>query len=307
MTNIRNEQVDYQDQLLRMKIWTIQTKSSEPKQSKVESFPNELNKMWHYHKEMEIIIQIEGQLKFFIGGDEIYILNKGQVLVVGPSQLHASQSRGGVYIVCQFDLQHYLDPLSAPYSSYLLNGFAPLSKLNSSIHKFKEMNDEIYHAVHDIYLESQQCSFGYELAIGNHIKQILLLLLRKGRREGLFAGAGSAYEPLREVFEYVEEHLTEKISLEDACSTANMSYHYFSRYFKKTVGLSFVEFVNYKRLKAAERLLAIEQHLTIADIAEQVGFTNMPHFYNMFRRSNGCSPAEFKQHLLNRIHLAPYS
>jgi AraC-like DNA-binding protein len=259
---------------------------------------------------MEIVVRVEGEMLFYVEGDETYSLKSGDVIVVGPSQLHASRSAPlgkGAQMVCQFDLQHYLDPLFAPYAPYLLNAFVPLSKLNKAIHRNKELTNEIYRGIMSIYGESQKRSFGYELAIGNHMKHILLLLLRIGRNEGIFEGAGAAYAPLRHVFDYVEGHVTEKIRLEDACKLANMSYHYFSRYFKKTVGLSFVEFVNYKRLKAAERLLATSQHLTIADIAEQVGIPNVAHFYETFRRVNGCSPAEFKCRLMHRIGSTPSS
>ncbi|WP_460748520.1 helix-turn-helix domain-containing protein, partial [Micromonospora schwarzwaldensis] len=74
------------------------------------------------------------------------------------------------------------------------------------------------------------------------------------------------------------------IELEAVSRMAGMSYHYFSRYFKKTMGVPFTDYVNRKRIAAAERLL-VTSGRSVGDIAVSVGIDNMAHFYELFRRS----------------------
>ena len=77
---------------------------------------------------------------------------------------------------------------------------------------------------------------------------------------------------------------------------ANVSYHYFVKLFRKTMGLSFLEYVNYKKIKRAERIL-LTKDLSIAQVGEEIGMTNMAHFYKMFKKHNQCSPNEYRKKL----------
>jgi YesN/AraC family two-component response regulator len=74
-----------------------------------------------------------------------------------------------------------------------------------------------------------------------------------------------------------------------------MSYHYFSRFFKKTMGVTFLDYVNGLRVKEAERLLATTNN-SVSRIAETVGIPNIAHFYEMFRKFNHLSPVEYRKH-----------
>lgn len=88
---------------------------------------------------------------------------------------------------------------------------------------------------------------------------------------------------LKPVLDYVEAHLSDKISAEQACQLVNFSYTYFLKYFKQIMGISFTDYVIHRRIKYAERLLLTED-LSIAQIAEQVGLPNLSHFYKLFKR-----------------------
>jgi len=76
-----------------------------------------------------------------------------------------------------------------------------------------------------------------------------------------------------------------------------MSYYYFVKYFKKTLGLSFTEYVNYRKVKSAERLL-LTKDLSISEVSDRVGMPNMAHFYKMFKKYNECSPKQFQNKML---------
>ncbi|MNG23163.1 HTH-type transcriptional activator Btr [compost metagenome] len=97
---------------------------------------------------------------------------------------------------------------------------------------------------------------------------------------------------IRSLITYVDDHLTEKIDMVVASQIAGMSYSYFSKYFKKKMGSSFTDYVNQKRISKAERLLVTENR-SVNEIAESVGIENMAHFYELFKRFNGCTPKQY--------------
>lgn len=76
-----------------------------------------------------------------------------------------------------------------------------------------------------------------------------------------------------------------------------MSYTYFSKFFQKCVGVSFTDYVNRQRIRKAEQLLITKTDI-VTDIAVTVGIENMAHFYELFKRYNGCTPKEYVRKLL---------
>ncbi|MNG14997.1 HTH-type transcriptional activator Btr [compost metagenome] len=122
------------------------------------------------------------------------------------------------------------------------------------------------------------------------------MLLRNDTRNLAGLTEDSGISRLRPALNYIDEHLTERITVEDVCRILNLSYHYFIKYFKKVMGLSFIDYVNYKRIKKAERLL-LTGDLSMMEISYESGIGNMAQFYKLFKRYNQCSPKEFKQRL----------
>ena len=97
---------------------------------------------------------------------------------------------------------------------------------------------------------------------------------------------------MKQIIEFVDEHLANKINMEEVSRLASMSYSYFSKFFKKATGSSFTNYVNLRRIQTAERLL-VTSDSSITAIAASVGIENMAHFYKLFKRHIGCTPKEY--------------
>ncbi|MCS7461236.1 AraC family transcriptional regulator [Paenibacillus doosanensis] len=289
-TDAHNELVDYQNPLLRLKIWQIQSPGATVPVTQVNR--------WHYHKEVEFLILIEGGLSIQTKHDT-RLLQAGDVHLFGASQLHRTKKELPAplaYIVCQFDLSQHFDESTMPYLHYFSEARRPLGQLNYIFREHPEVQRQAYDLIMDIYQETQHRAKGYELAISASIRRLLLLLLRHDTQEVLHGADNAELMRLQPALDYVEAHLAEKIAIEQACAVLNLSYHYFIKYFKKVMGLSFVDYVNYKRIKKAERLL-LTRDISIMEVGEAVGIPNMAQFYKLFKRHNECSPKEFKQRM----------
>lgn len=282
-----NEEVIYQNPLLFLKIWEIS--SNESQYGPVENHP------WHYHKEVEFLAILDGRLGVQ-SKHEYVVLGPGDVMVLGASQPHRSHKPFADdlhYIVFQIDLGKHFDQSTMPYLSCFSEHTEPLDNLNYIFNSNESVKREAHSFIMDIFQESQTRTRGYEIAVSAAIKRLILLLLRSDSRNVLNDTGESELLRFRPVLDYIDTHLHEKIGVEEACALLNLSYHYFIKYFKKTLGLSFVEYVNYKRIKKAE-LLLLTSDLNIMDVGCEVGINNMAQFYKLFKRHNGCSPREFK-------------
>jgi len=287
---VRNEQVIYQNPLLFLKIWEIAVPEVKP--LSLTKWP------WHYHKEVEFLAILDGSLGIQTKRD-YRELKPGDVFLLGASQLHRTRpvEPGPVrYVVFQVDLSQHFDQTTMPYLHSFSELTQPLGELNYIFQEHPAARGEAYALIMDIFEESRRKSRGYELAVSAAVRRLLLLLLRSDTR-GVLDGAGDAeLMRLRPALDYIDAHLGEKISVEDACALLNLSYHYFIKYFKRVMGLSFIDYVNYKRVKKAERLL-LTRNLSVTQVGCEVGIPNMAQFYKLFKRHNQCSPKEFKQRM----------
>lgn len=92
---------------------------------------------------------------------------------------------------------------------------------------------------------------------------------------------------------YIEEHLTEDLSLVALGEAVYLSPVYLSRIYKQITGNRLSEYVLLRRIERAKPLLA-DRGLKIAEIATNVGFESAAHFSRIFRKVVGNSPQEYR-------------
>jgi AraC-like DNA-binding protein len=100
--------------------------------------------------------------------------------------------------------------------------------------------------------------------------------------------------PIWKTLKYIDEHLTEQISLGEAARLCEMSVSCFQRAFKREVGLPFNKYVNTLRISKARQLLH-DSRRSISDIARACGFTNQYHFSRTFKKLMNSSPRSFRK------------
>jgi AraC family transcriptional regulator len=98
---------------------------------------------------------------------------------------------------------------------------------------------------------------------------------------------------LRQVIEYINDHLEQDLSIDAIAASIQMSPYYFSRLFKQSTGVSPYQYIIQCRVNRAKRLL--HQGLTIAETAYLVGFANQSHLNRHFKRWVGVTPKVFLQ------------
>ncbi len=99
-----------------------------------------------------------------------------------------------------------------------------------------------------------------------------------------------------EVFDYIDKHLCEAISLSDLASLMFMNKVYFSNLFKKTFGVSPQQYIQSRKLDRARQLLA-DRTLPIAAIAADLHFYDPAAFTAFFKKNAGMTPKEFRARL----------
>lgn len=102
------------------------------------------------------------------------------------------------------------------------------------------------------------------------------------------------YKRLRMAKSWMDEHLTEAISLDDSADIAMMNPAHFLRNFKTAFGTTPHQYLMHGRLELAKKLLT-ETNMSIQEISEQVGFEVLSSFSHQFSRQEGLSPSAYRK------------
>lgn len=134
-----------------------------------------------------------------------------------------------------------------------------------------------------IYLES----------LFNALMMHLLRHYATNQRTQLDNQEGLTKSQQNRVIDYIEAHLAQNISLEELSQLVNLSNYYFSRLFKRSMGITPHQYIVHQRVEQAKKLL-LKQNLTIVEVANLVGFANQSHLNYHFKRILGTTPRKIK-------------
>jgi len=96
--------------------------------------------------------------------------------------------------------------------------------------------------------------------------------------------------------QYINEHQTEELSLEQVAAAVHTSKFYFWKIFKKSTGINFTDYLSRIRTERAKNLL-LNPNLRVSEIAYEVGFQSLTHFNRVFKRVLGRSPTDYREQL----------
>ena len=99
---------------------------------------------------------------------------------------------------------------------------------------------------------------------------------------------------LQDVFELIEDRISEVINLDSIAKEVHVNKSYLSQMFKTNTGYTFSEYVNNRKINRARELL-ISTDKTIGEICEECGYKNSTYFSSLFSKKTGFSPTSFRK------------
>lgn len=252
-----------------------------------ESYPE------HWHTPIEIIMPIEN---FFDVSNkkEIFTLQEGEILFINSGVIHGMPSTiHGERLILQVDLA-------------LLHSVADIASMLSTIPQALLLTPANAPTIHerlkelmlDIYREYYSGSILISASIYSKLLEMLVLIGREytGKRNAFDMASNKQKEHTEKfmtVCNYIQQHCTEDLCLDDVADIAGFSKYHFTRLFKNFTGTSFYKYLNKKRIEQAEKLL-VDPELSITEVALQSGLSSLSAFIRMFKLIKDCTPTEFR-------------
>ncbi|MDO4174513.1 MAG: AraC family transcriptional regulator [Eubacteriales bacterium] len=254
---------------------------------------------WHWHTEMEFVEVWSGGIECHIGEQKIH-LQEGDALFINSGVIHRYQPpENRKQLHCDFSDILFSPELignrhSAIYRKYvqpaITNG-KPFLLLKQET-RWEQEIIACYRRIVEICRSDLDMP---ELRIQKDISDLWLQLARYvGNQDPERTNSKNVLTQarLRIMMQFIWDHYTERISLEDIAGAANISKSAALRCFRAGMQMSPVGYLNDYRLNRAKDLL-FSTHGTISEVAMSVGFDNVGYFDRVFKRAFGMTPRQF--------------
>ena len=255
----------------------------------------------HYHNAIELIYGYVGECEVYLNG-QTYRFGAGDLLLLNSNEVHSIIGLDGrtEYLMIQFDPSLLYTSSHSYFEMKYLLPFTLTSSTHQKIFTAKEFTDiDIVSLMKNIEAESNEQKYGYELSVRCDISKIFLWILRTWHKKGIDLNlddkiSESAAKRLKCAMDFAKDNFKSDISALDAAKACNVSYSYFSRFFKSLTKRSFCDYVNYLRISESEKLLT-ETDMSITEIAYEVGFSSSSYFIAQFKLAKGISPMQYRK------------
>lgn len=107
---------------------------------------------------------------------------------------------------------------------------------------------------------------------------------------------------LQNIFNYVEQNFQEEINIKTVADIAHLTVPAFCNYFRKTMNMTFTDFINQYRIEQA--CILLQQEKSVGEVCFECGFNNVPYFNKVFKQIIKKTPSEFKK--TKTIALGPH-
>lgn len=263
----------------------------------IEIAPGARPIMKHSHSRFEITVVNSGSGQYTTE-NETFPMSAGDVFVFASNEVHCitNVDEDGLSIT-----NLHFEPRYLALKDNIENGgfvqlcFSHSKRFQNRIPADKADNiRDNYNRIRKEFEQNDELS---PKAIESYLYFILIDLIRNQnyRSENIYETKNYIKNMLY-VYEYIEHHLCETITLDHLADMVSLSPNYFSYLFKKLNGISVCNYVNAKRIEKATRLITSNNsEMTMLEIATICGFNNTANFNKVFKKLKGFTPSELKR------------
>jgi len=241
----------------------------------------------HCHNYYEIYYFIEGEVEYLVEGRH-YEPSPHSLLLLTPNVFHGVKINSSKSYQ-RFALHFLPDILSLERRNLLLSAF-PTTKKHSGKEIYYQ-NPEDYR-IFTFFQTLVDCSKLpkelQEALLPIYIEALLSQITIMGYSRQAKTQVGDSTEIVSKIIAYLNDHLTDTITLDQISEEFFISKHHLNKVFKKATGTTVGDYLQYKRVTYAQQQLI--NGCSAGSAAAQSGFRDYSAFYKAYKKIMGHSP-----------------
>lgn len=246
----------------------------------------------HHHDFYEVYFLISGEVTYLIEGKQ-YDLEAGDVVLINTKELHQAvihEGNASYERIVLWINKAYLESFSTT-ESHLTQCFEAATRENV-IHTDFDSRRVISELLNKILAMESFTGVCGDLLSEAYFVEVLVKLNNMTHSKPQIAAQETAKNRLiNDMIDYIEEHLTEKITVDQLSEQFYLSKYHLLREFKKYVGVNIHKYIVLKRLIRAKALIL--ENRPITEVAELAGFGDYTHFFRAFKSAYDLTPKQF--------------
>ncbi len=247
----------------------------------------------HHHDFYELYFLLSGDVTYTIES-RLYHVLPGDMLLISPRELHQLCIRADMEAYERYVLwvnPQVLDRLSTELTD-LCRCFDPSRPDYGNLLRLAEEDRRKMLTLWEaMYRESQETGFGSDLLRESLFIQLLVHINRMAAVGRSFQQASRGNRDVSRVVDYVNQHYSEPLSLDELAERFYVSKYHLSHEFHRQVGTSVYRYIQKKRLLNARQLL--QQGKKPNEVYSLCGFGDYAGFYRAFKSEYGAAPREY--------------
>lgn len=247
----------------------------------------------HWHEELEIIYVKKGNLRISID-EKMYEGASGEIYLVNPGELHFMETD-------DLQVQYYTILFPLHFISFQSQDAMERDFFLPFRERKKLLINDINHKCSVDRMEQML----WKIIELNDKKEGMYQLRTKGQLVEFLAELAEEqcfYTPIfrkntnlqRDMISYIQDHYTEKLTLEMLAKEFHLSEKYVSRYFKERFSISFMQYVGHLRMVKAEDLLRNTEN-SITEVALSSGYPSVNLFIRNFKEMHQMTPLQYRK------------
>lgn len=227
-----------------------------------------------------IITKGNGILKY---QDITYNLSQGDCVFIDCQKPYAHQSSENLWEIKW--IHFFGSNIKSIYEKYTELGGEP---------SFKAHNVETYIQIWEqLFHQASSTAYMKDMEIFSSLATLLTALLNESNHN-INAYSVHSKQDLQKIKEYLDEHHSEKITLDELSSKFYVNKFYLTRIFKEQFGISITNYLIQIRITHAKRLLRFTD-LSIDKISHECGMNDANYFSRIFKKVEGITPGQFRK------------
>ncbi len=243
----------------------------------------------HVHNLYELDYIVSGRGSYYVEGAE-YPIFSGCILLIHPIDAHMTH----------VDIDSTYERVTIQFSAEILSEIDPSGVLNEFIQSLPAPQiappsetegffKQLFTGIRTLNGETASYQRQSILAILSTALFSLRRLLQISENANVSMGV-SVSDTIRNVIVFINQHLTEDLSLDHLCKQFNISKSYMNKRFKEITGTTLWDYVLIKRLTIARQ--KIHSGMSIQEAFRNSGFGDYSNFYRCYVKRFGISPKE---------------